>query len=333
MILSDTLLRQTRLRFPRLEEAQVRISPIDNGGSGRKFYRIQAPAEQAIVLVKYTREQAENQRYVEIAEFLGQHDVRAPKIHFHDPEEGLIWIEDLGERDLWSYREEGWPTRRPLYESALKEVAKLHRIPEAESAAVREQAPAQFDAALYLWEQHYFFENCLGRHFEVGEEKRQELAALPRLKEIAEQLDRYPRVLVHRDFQSQNIIIREGQAYLIDFQGMRPGLAEYDLASLLYDPYVELTAHERTALLEFYREEADVRDGALTEKLRLCAMQRLMQALGAYGYLGGVKGYQAFLAYIPEALQTLGEVLAEVGGMEALQELVEELSRPGGPRA
>jgi aminoglycoside/choline kinase family phosphotransferase len=43
---------------------------------------------------------------------------------------------------------------------------------------------------------------------------------------------------VHRDFQSQNIIARSGHAYLIDFQGMRPGLAEYDLASLLFDPYV-----------------------------------------------------------------------------------------------
>ena len=61
-----------------------------------------------------------------------------------------------------------------------------------------------------------------------------------------------PRVLVHRDFQSQNIIVRNGQAHLIDFQGMRPGLAEYDLASLLYDPYVTLSADERTQLLEYY---------------------------------------------------------------------------------
>ena len=57
---------------------------------------------------------------------------------------------------------------------------------------------------------------------------------------------------MHRDFQSQNIILREGQAYLIDFQGMRPGLAEYDLASLLYDPYVSLTNAERGELKNFY---------------------------------------------------------------------------------
>ena len=68
---------------------------------------------------------------------------------------------------------------------------------------------------------------------------------LPALQAIAERLASFPRVLVHRDFQSQNIIVREEEAYLIDFQGMRPGLAEYDFASLLYDPYVNLTKSER----------------------------------------------------------------------------------------
>jgi aminoglycoside/choline kinase family phosphotransferase len=90
---------------------------------------------------------------------------------------------------------------------------------------------AAFDAALYRWEQNYFFENCLGRYFGVEKKGLSDLRALPALHEIAERLSNRPRVLVHRDFQSQNIIIRNGQAHLIDFQGMRPGLAEYDLAS------------------------------------------------------------------------------------------------------
>ncbi len=325
MILSETLLRQTRLRFPSVDEEQVQISPIEKGGSGRKFYRIQFSREQTIVLVKYTREQAENERYVEIAEFLARHDVRAPKIHFHDPEEGLIWIEDLGENDLWSHREESWRMRRALYESALETVARLHRISEADSVRFRSHLPAQFDAALYAWEQHYFFENCLGRHFGVAEEKRQELAGLPRLHEIAQRLGEYPRVLVHRDFQSQNIIIRDRQAYLIDFQGMRPGLAEYDLASLLYDPYVQLSAAERAELLAFYRVEAGVTEPASVEKFQLCAMQRLMQALGAYGYLGDAKGYETFLTHIPAALASLSEILDGLEGLETLRRTLRSL--------
>ena len=72
---------------------------------------------------------------------------------------------------------------------------------------------------------------------------------MPSLGRIAEELAQRPRVFVHRDFQSQNIIIRNAQAHLIDFQGMRPGLAEYDLASLLFDPYVDLSPAEREELL------------------------------------------------------------------------------------
>ena len=326
MILSDTLLQQTRIRFPRFEEAQVKISPIEKGGSDRKFYRIRVTRGQSIVLVKYSREQAENQRYVEIAQFLAAHGVRVPKIHFHDPTEGLIWIEDLGERDLWSYRAERWLVQRAFYESALEEITKLHRVSAADSAQIRQDLPAQFDAALYLWEQRYFFENCLGRHFGFDPARLQELASLPALHQAAQRLASFPRVLIHRDFQSQNIILRSGQAHLIDFQGMRPGLAEYDLASLLYDPYVSLTESERTELLQFYRETAQVSDPAFAEKFQLCAMQRLMQALGAYAYLGLVKKHRAFLVHVPPALESLGEILRAIRGLEPLRESLMALS-------
>ena len=79
MILPETLLRQTRLRFPRLEATEVEISPIEKGGSDRKFYRIQFSPGQSIILVKYTREQAENERYVAIAEFLAAHGCAHPE--------------------------------------------------------------------------------------------------------------------------------------------------------------------------------------------------------------------------------------------------------------
>src|SRR5438045_1761861 len=103
---SDLLLRQTRIHFPRLEEATVKITPIEKGGSDRKFYRVRCSPEQTIILVKYNLDREENRHYVEIAEFLATHKISAPKIYFHDPSEGLIWIEDLGKTDLWSHRGE-----------------------------------------------------------------------------------------------------------------------------------------------------------------------------------------------------------------------------------
>src|SRR3954451_21545369 len=117
------LLRQTRMHFPRLDVAEIKIAPIQKGGSDRKFYRIRCSAEQALVLVKYNRERQENRQYVTIANFLSEHRIRVPQIYFHDAIEGLIWLEDLGERDLYSHREESWLVRRAFYESALDQIA------------------------------------------------------------------------------------------------------------------------------------------------------------------------------------------------------------------
>jgi aminoglycoside/choline kinase family phosphotransferase len=325
------LLRRTRMHFPRLDFAEIEIRPIQKGGSDRKFYRIRCSAAQTLILVKYNLELEENQHYVTIANFLRKHGIRVPEIYFHDPAEGLIWIEDLGERDLYNYRQESWLVRRAFYESALDQIATLHALPESICVEMKEHLPAEFNAELYLWEQNYFFKNCLGRYFKVDNTRRAALAALPALKEIADLLASSPRVLVHRDFQSQNIIIRNGQPYLIDFQGMRPGLAEYDLASLLYDPYVDLAETERTELIAYYRgrqlENGITIDGDFDFKLRLCAMQRLMQALGAYGFLGLVKGHKHFLQYVPAAMKSLRPVVAKIENVEPLEELLADIGR------
>jgi N-acetylmuramate 1-kinase len=324
---TDLLLRQTRIHFPRLEEAAVKITPIEKGGSDRKFYRVRCSPEQTIILVKYNLEREENRHYVEIAEFLAEHHIRAPRIYFHDPAEGLIWIEDLGKSDLWSYREESWLVRRAFYESALDEIVKLHCLPEETGSAIQKNLPAAFDAALYRWEQNYFFENCLGRYFGVEEKKLSEVTTLPALHEIAERLGKRPRVLIHRDFQSQNIIMRNAQAHLIDFQGMRPGLAEYDIASLLFDPYVTFSRSECEELLTTYEKKRDTALNPVSAQFReilpLCGIQRLMQALGAYGFLGLVKGKKTFLNHIPAAMESLRSLVGEVANLEKLRSVLD----------
>jgi aminoglycoside/choline kinase family phosphotransferase len=317
------------MHFPRLDVAEIKIAPINRGGSDRKFYRIRCSPDQTLILVKYNLERQENRHYVQIANFLDAHGIRVPKIYFHDPAEGLIWIEDLGESDLYSYRHESWLVRRAFYESALDQIATLHALPESVCVEMKEHLPAEFNAELYIWEQNYFFENCLGRYFGIDDVKLDALATLPALQEIAERLAGLPRVLVHRDFQSQNIIMRSSLACLIDFQGMRPGLPEYDLASLLFDPYVDLSSAERAELISYYRERqaehCRIINGEFDDILRLCAMQRLMQALGAYGFLGLVKGHKHFLTHVPAAMRSLRSIVEPIEGLQQLEALFGKL--------
>jgi aminoglycoside/choline kinase family phosphotransferase len=163
----------------------------------------------------------------------------------------------------------------------------------------------------------------------VAEKHLSQLAALPALHEIAEDLGKRSRVLVHRDFQSQNIIIRNAQAHLIDFQGMRPGLAEYDLASLLFDPYVTLSRAECEELLAAYEAKRNTALSPVSvqfrETFRLCGIQRLMQALGAYGFLGLVKGNKAFLNHVPAAMTSLRSIVSEQDGLGELARTINDL--------
>lgn len=321
----ELLLRETRARFPEWAEREVKITPLEKGGSGRKFYRLRFGGEQSIVLVKYDLSRDENRLYVHVGEFLQAQGVNVPKIHFHDAAEGLIWMEDLGENDLWSHREESWAARRTLYEAALEVIARLHALPPASAAPLRGELAPEFNAALYRWEQSYFFENCLGRHFGMAPNEWEKLAALPALEQMAEELGARPHVLMHRDFQSQNILVRRGQAYLIDFQGMRFGLAEYDLASLLYDPYVTLTRAERAELLDYYLERSERPAGQFHTILKLCAVQRLMQALGAYGFLGHVKNAPAFFEHVEPARRLLIELVNEQRDLAPLADALRNL--------
>ncbi|HZH03755.1 MAG TPA: phosphotransferase, partial [Myxococcaceae bacterium] len=131
------------------------------------------------------------------------------------------------------------------------------------------------------------------------------------------------RSLVHRDLQSKNVMLRAGEAYLIDFQGLREGTAFYDLGSLLFDPYVPFTRAERTALLRSYYDlGASLPWEAFDVAFHQAAVQRLMQALGAYGFLGLRQGKPHFLSYVPPGMVNLRQAAEAAGGLHRLRALL-----------
>lgn len=327
----DLLLQKTASALPGFTPEG--LSPIEKGGSSRFFYRVfsgngTAPRRSAI-LVRDLGEKEENRHYAALAGFLSSHGVPVPKVLATSEGEGLLWLEDLGEQDLWATRNESWEVRRPLYESVLRGIVLLHRIPCGDADVEGLHLQLAFDERLYRWEQEYFVSHCLGDLFGISREKLEAFLDSPRMKRLAQGLAARPRQLVHRDFQSQNILIRDGDAAFIDFQGMRPGLAQYDLASLLCDPYVVIAAGERDHLLDYYKRilsgaGIDV-GGEFDRVFWQCAAQRLMQALGAYGFLSIHRGKPAFRAHVAPALIRLCEALANLHPDDRLEELEEGL--------
>jgi aminoglycoside/choline kinase family phosphotransferase len=321
MIGADEVVAQTKRRVASMADGEIRVEPINKGGSDRSYARLACAGAPPLVFMAYTDARPDNAAFLAVSEFLAGAGVHVPKIVAKDLGRKFLWIEDLGADDLWAHREDAWGARRDLYRKALVEVAKIHRM---DGASIELQPP--FDETLYLWEQEYFVEQYLRRFSKAPQGEIEGLLAGDELRELREGLAAMPRRLVHRDFQSENLMVRDGEVYLIDYQGLRLGRPEYDVASLLYDPYVPMAGEEREELLQIYFEIAQV-DGEFEDWLPVfyqCAAQRLMQAMGAYGFLGVGKGKQEFLKHIPVARERLVEVLGRLGMEETLRALSSE---------
>jgi aminoglycoside/choline kinase family phosphotransferase/CTP:molybdopterin cytidylyltransferase MocA len=301
---------------------RVGLAPVGKGGSDRDFFRVATAGVRPVILMRYGRMYEENDLYASVASFLSGIDVRVPAIVGHDPERRLILMEDLGDGDLYAFRYAPWDVRRGFYEKTLVLAAKLHAFPPDCLPAGLRLMPG-FDADLYRWERDYFREHCVRNvcRIDLGDAGNDVLEA--ELSALAGRLLSTPSVLVHRDLQSQNVMIRDGEPILIDFQGMRHGSLFYDLGSLLCDPYVAFPEGERESLLLYYQGISGFPYTwkAFRELFLLASAQRLMQALGAYGFLGLKRAKPHFLAHIPRALDNLIAVTAEAGNLPRLYAL------------
>ena len=268
------------------------FQPVSGGASGRSIARC-----GGVLGIHWTAARADNNSFLPAAHGLAAAGMRVPAVLAEADLGngcGACLVQDLGMLDLLSTKHAPRAKRIDAYEKTMRTLAPLYRLEPGWEL----QPP--FDHALYRWEQGYFAEHLLARHLGLD-------AATFLAQEAPDSMARWlaelPRVPVHRDCQSQNIMLHGGNAWLIDFQGMRRGRWEYDLASLLYDPYMELADDERDELLQLWLSisgqewQADV--------FHACAMQRLMQALGAYGNIGYNQNNSWYLDMIPPGMSAL----------------------------
>ncbi|HEX2966867.1 MAG TPA: phosphotransferase [Syntrophorhabdaceae bacterium] len=295
-------------------------------GSDRAFFRI-SWGDSSAILIRYDQRREENNYYADIALFLKDIGVSVPTVHGHDRVKGLLLFEDLGRCDLFSCRHTGPGQLSAVYKNTLAEIHLLHCFPieKIPSAVCLMEG---FSTALYGWEHDYFRLNFVqglagvplnGPRFEMLQKEFSELAG---------HLLRTTTCLVHRDLQSQNVMLRQNRPYFIDFQGMRLGSAFYDLGSLLNDPYMMLSEDTVLLLLRFYYDlsERDVPWPRFVDLFWEASIQRLLQALGAYAFLSRNKGLDSFLEHIPAGLSRLRTALTHVPWLRTLSHVVSECS-------
>lgn len=281
---------------------------IGHGGSDRKFFRV-LQGRKRIILCDYGDDVENFNKHLKASEFLRFCGVPVPEILDVDVLRNLIWMEDFGDITLYTFLK--YPPNQKnapdYYRKAARILAQLHSLGPTISLS-KDFGSFVFDVEYFRWEQAHFINNFVlpyGR-LEVPEEVMEELDS------IAVECSKFPHVVLHRDFQSQNLMVRQnGELGVTDFIGLRWGPRSYDLASLLFDPYTDVSSKIREDAINSYilncseLSGIDLSSEDLYKELNFTRIQRHMQALGAYGYLSRVKGKKYFEKFIPSGLSLL----------------------------
>jgi len=289
-----------------------RVQPLQGqlGGSGRNIIRLASEKLSAIGILYDVRE--ENVAFLEFSRHFRRHGLPVPEIYVEDLSHGAYLEEDLGDTTLFEFLSQhraGDNIAPSALEAYRKVVAMLPRfqIEAGRDLNYKVCYPrASFDRQSIAWDLNYFKYYFL------------KLAGIP-FNEQALEVDfgRLTKFLLsaghdyflYRDFQSRNVMLRDGHPFFLDYQGGRKGALQYDIASLLYDAKADLPPELRQQLLDHY---LDTLAGFLPLEREVFLQHyyayvyvRIMQALGAYGFRGFYERKAHFLQSVPYALKNV----------------------------
>jgi aminoglycoside/choline kinase family phosphotransferase len=295
-----------------------KVELAGKAGSSRYFLRLSS-RNRSFVLVVWDSTDEDWPRFLKIQNDLCSIIPFLPRIYKNDVVHGLILEEDLGSTTLKSFCQQYKTDSAGIMEKYRSVLDALFIWQSIKSDASPVIAARSMDLETFLWESWYFAHYCVTDYFAA--EYLLNSSWERERRELAEEAAKLPKVCIHRDFQSENIMLHNGQIRFVDYQGARLGPASYDVASLLFDPYVEVLNQSMVA--ELYKYYNSLHSGGFDQKsFYICAAQRLMQALGAYGNLSIHKGKQWYKAYIPVAIERLWFVLNNLQQFPAIAQVV-----------
>jgi hypothetical protein len=290
----------------------ARVVPLTGDASDRRYVRILLRDERSQVLAVYPQAfDVDQLPFANVARLMAAMPVPVPRTLGHSNALGILALDDLGDVTLQAHLGTASPTEHAaLYRQAVTLIDTMQR--RGRDLASPDYLPygIAFDVEKLSWELQFFVKHFLGAYRGALLSAAEREALDRELTGMAEELAAEPRVLCHRDYHSRNLMLHDGQLYIIDFQDARMGPDTYDLVSLLRDSYVDLAEREVDELIAFFLAlrgasaggETSSEPRAFRRRFDLMAMQRNLKALGTVGFQTATRGNPVYIQYIPRTL-------------------------------
>jgi N-acetylmuramate 1-kinase len=309
------LLQKTGLVTSNVSSLQV--EKIAGDGSSRKFWRITDGSQKVCLAVAPPDMSATNMAEAKASRAIGLHlldrNISVPKQYGWDEPSGVLLFEDLGDCKLHDYVQQSTDQEyrtdviRSQYKLVLKNLVdmQIKGVKYFDSGWCWDTP--KYDKQLMLTRESGYFlrafwQDLLGNSIPSG------------LQEECEDLARRGATIpadyfLHRDFQSRNIMIHHEKPVFIDFQGGRLGPLSYDLASLLFDPYVNLSRGLQDEFFDYYLDalakQKEVQRDQFKHEYLLLGLHRNLQIIGAFSFLSERRGKTFFRQFLRPAIDSL----------------------------
>lgn len=294
-------------------EAPTSIEPLPGAGSNRKYFRLKG--KESLIGV-YGTSTEENRAFIYMARHFSQKGLPVPRILAESPDQSVYLQDDLGDTSLFQLIKQGRESGNFSDEETniLKRTIRL--LPQIQFEGSKKMdfsycyPLATFNRRSVLWDLNYFkycFLKATGLEFQENLLEDD----FERMADTLLQIE--PQVFMYRDFQSRNVMIREGKPYFIDFQGGRKGPFYYDVASFLWQAKANYPDSLRQELLDEYldalRPYHTIDKEQFLTTLRHFVLFRTLQVLGAYGFRGYFEKKAHFIQSVPYAIENLRQLL------------------------
>ncbi len=292
------------------------VNLLPPSGSYREYVRIIGGGKSA--LGAYNPDRKENEAFIGFSEHFRSKGLKVPHVYDNDLENDIYLVEDLGTTTLFDFLQENRTdyefseTLIDFYKKTIEELV-LFQLNGSDGFKFELCYPRKaFDRQSMQWDLHYFKYYFL------------KLAQIPFDEQALEEdfqhlidflLEAETHYFLYRDFQSRNIIIKDGEPWFIDYQGGRKGALQYDLASLLYDGKADIPTDIRDLLFDHYsntlKKYKQFDEESFKNHFYGYVYIRIMQAMGAYGFRGFYEKKEHFLKSIPYALKNITYLLSK----------------------